>query len=504
MDEVERIRQELKTFRYKLRKSLKNQFGTIVVRGVPGGEKTRTVLDIAREIKTPKVYVGELKKLVNYVVKYIKDELNEEAVRIRSKYEVCDTVREALDNKIIIKFKDPETGEEIVIENLNYLITVLKTCLSCDVDKCPFYDEIRQVFSEDKFVCMTSAMFSILSMFLSKVFEKKLIIFDEVDWVFRQALTVIDYSIVKQLKELAIKSKREEIREGVRRFLRNLVPVFLKDPSKYAVKLRFPEARYVLISATLPDSLVVRTRVFFPPKQAIFSMPTIIKDYFWVNLEKINVMHIKSREYVPIEERTGALLRVIEQLYDTYNFKVCICSPKYEVTKALKETLETSGFRTFTDLEPEELPGIHYRDKCVIVITIAGETYRGVSLCDCEAILCLYQRHRNYPPFYPDIHSIIIEDLDPEEIDTNVAKVINDCINVQTYFRTNRIRLLPHLVYFLDLRSYTAFKEVFQYYKGKAKWYSKFLNARKVWLRSFNIREVMEDLDKLYEERFIR
>ena len=386
----------------------------VTVKGLPGGGKSLTTLKclVGYSSIFKVVYSAPLRSLRNYWGKRFGMRI------VRSRDEVC-----------------PIIGNISEDDVLTYLIKCAKACANCNAFYCEFKELFKNFIRSSRgLFALTHKMLMILYLASPEAFKNTILIIDEADSLFEQ------WSIVCELDKLRClyKSGDSITRKVVKRLAENCLVygkwVYFK-PVVPLARVTF------LVSATLIEELLDLMPIPSLPRRTIYIKSEFKDDIAW----NYRILKWKERDlWFP------KVLNLIERYCSS---RVGIASRNYALTRMIHEHLEAS-FKVTSDYYHRKP-----KDAEVIIWTTRGKWYRGVSLPDTDTIFCFYQ----YPlevyeePINPVIMKVFVEK------DIEYFKLLNDATNVQSYFRSNRVRNKKHLIVFLDARGYHAFNEVFPY-----------------------------------------
>ncbi|NPA70752.1 MAG: hypothetical protein GXO26_08080 [Crenarchaeota archaeon] len=441
--------------------------------GLPGGGKTRTVVYsmilLARALGTRLIVSVPLRSLRNWLVERYIPSLGYSAEMIRSKEETCPHVRDSIHDCSNI---------------LEYLYNLVRTCGECGESYCEFRSQIREFFQGSGHIwVMTHNLLYVLYLMNSRVFNRTILVIDEADSLadlYRLAFT-------RRELEHAVRNMRRDRywREVVRRVLRSVI----QFGNLYFYRPELPLGRLtVLISATLHPRVI-----------SCFNIPQTYTIYYAGIRAQVLDRYALYPQYLSsiegIEQRAGKYLspsRWVPELAETVidlvdrGKSIGIASKNYQITLRLEEMLRERGIDVRSDVSCREPP--HYGENIQVIIwTTRGRWFRGVSLPDTDIIFCLYQTPTGADPTYMT-HGYCDDDLD---LAYDMVRIMNNAVNVQSYYRSNRRRDMEHTVVLLDVRSWEAMIETLRHYANvvRGDWYQRL--SRPVKIRT--VKELVEE-----------
>ena len=398
-------------FELLFRLSSDNNKWLAVVKGLPGGGKSRATLsnliNYSRAVKV--VYSAPLRSLRDYWANYFGMEV------IKSRDELCPAIKLVEEDNV-----------------LDYLVACAEVCSNCN-GNCEFKELFKNfIRSKHGSFALTHKMLMVLYLATPDAFKNSLLVIDEADSLFEQWSIVCELDKVKYL----LKYGDRIAKRVVRRLVKNCIAfgkwVFFK-PVVPLARVTF------LVSATLiPEFLEL-----MPIPEDVPCRTFYVKSEFKDRL-------VWNCSLLKWEERESWTPKALEFIEAHLTGRVGIASRNYRLTKAIHDYFQNK-YEVTSDYYHEKPK----RDAKIIVWTTRGKWYRGISLPDTDVIFCFYQ----YPLDAPPLNPYLIKAID--ERDVKYFQLLNDAVNVQSYFRSNRIRRREHIMYFMDRRGYTALNRVF-------------------------------------------
>jgi len=510
------------------------RFG-IVVRGLPGGYKTRLTLEsltsiyrILTRYRIPVVIAEPTRALRDYCVRIALERLHsDDIVVFRSKSEICPTYKERI-------YEIYKTVLRKVIEDIRYaeqklrygkifgtyLISILaelyaryKICSECSQrPNCEFYQNLRQLASRQvKMYFVTHRLLQILVHMTPKLFRRCIIVIDEVDQyldVFRQVMTREHLRVLEKL------AKFDPAWNRVVKAIENQL-VGSEVVGIYFLKPAIPKALLpILISATVDIDDIYFAYEVFAKQRIHFDVYTVSVKMLDKCVLCNNIIYmvgelVEVPKHVTVlkpEEAAKRLAKIAVELVN-HGLKVGIASRSYDFTQLLAHELSQYGVKFFSDVKYRkssvDIREVRERLQTadILIWTTRGKLSRGISFPDCNVIICTYQAAEIVRPTihifdYVLIHS---EDIEDEEIRTFIRKIC-DAHNVQSFFRANRNRDMKHIFLFADKRAWEAMLQTFKPYARESrtfkKWYESELQRPRITdlKRSKNVVETVLSL----------
>ncbi|RLE92259.1 MAG: hypothetical protein DRN04_10825 [Thermoprotei archaeon] len=394
-------------FELLFRLSSDNNRRLAVVKGLPGGGKTRTTLanTVLYSNLAKVVYAAPLRSLRNYWAKQYGMEV------IKSRDEVCPAV----------KYIEAE-------DTVDYLVACARICRGCQ-KTCEFKEAFKNFIKSSRgLFALTHKMLLVLYTAAPRAFQNTLLIIDEADSLFDQWSIVCEYSKLKELWRTGDPLTRKVVKRLAKNCFRFGKYVYFK-PIVPLTRITF------LVSATLPPELLE----LMPLPENTPCTTIYIKSEF----KDIILWSRKTLKWSEKDEWLPTVLKTIKE-YSCKFRKIGIASRNYTLTKILHEYMEAS-FKVTSDYYDKKP-----RAAEVYIWTTRGKWYRGISLPDTDIVFCFYQYPLETKPLNPLVLRTIVEK------DIEYFKLLNNAVNTQSYFRSNRKRSKTHVIVLLDRRSYHA------------------------------------------------
>jgi len=399
----------------------------LIVTGLPGGGKTKTVMNLLSHMfsKTKVVYAAPIRRLRNWVAELFGGEV------LTSKVEVCH------------KMKSCSSAYD-------YLKFILENCPSCGAGCVS--EMVKLLHGGRGLMCTTHQMLYIASLHSPSAFRNSVVVIDEAEcWLDLFTVFAREEEFAK-LKALATGKMRALLRRLERSLIKTWGGLLLFKPVAPASRL------LILISATLPEDLMFLFPLTEDSEEGGYSIHRVVlesemHDEFFVNYGVLKWDDWSWR---------AKLLDLALKLYDEGK-SVGIASRNYELTKYLTSELSSRGVQVYSDVLGKR-PPFNLEGRITGIWTTRGKWYRGISLPDTDAIIATYQSPLE------KTQSALID----VAFDNGIPffKLMNDCVNVQSYFRSNRMRSRRHEVYLADIRSWHAMRSVLSHF-SKTRWFEK-------------------------------
>jgi len=398
----------------------------LVVTGLPGGGKTKTVMNLLSHLfkSTKVIYAAPTRSLRDWVAKTFDGQ------SLTSRAEAC-----------IHELEHPSA--------LEYLKFIVEVCSNCE-HKC--ISEISKLFSNDKgLFCTTHHMLYIVASQSPSVFKRSIVVIDEAECWLDLFTVFAREEEFRELKARASGKAKAMLRRLEKSLIRNRAGLLFFRPA-------VPRSRLLIfVSATLPEGLLY----LFPIDDGGEGGYTIhrvvlrseMKDDFYVNYA---ILRHDDESWKP------RMLRLILQLYDEGK-SVGIASRNYRLSEYLTSELRSMGVEVYSDVLGRR-PDFNLNGRFIVLWTTRGKWYRGLSLPDTDAIIATYQSPMDFN------QSALIDEIFDNEIP--YFRLMNDCVNTQSYFRSNRIRSKRHEVYLLDVRAWRALRESLSHF-SMTDWFDK-------------------------------
>jgi hypothetical protein len=233
---------------------------------------------------------------------------------------------------------------------------------------------------------------------------------------------------------------------------RRISRIFEKVGGKYYVKAGHALAamRYMLLSATLPPSL-----------KTILSEVGGYDDYTYTTTPEREDIFIIYSGVIPWLEMRRGLKKIASIILGvctppTQAGGICaVVSKNKEATDALASELRRFGMPVISDQDPA-VRGIPQGYSGVVIITVGGRFYRGVSLPEADVVVSMFQR------FYRDPEHPALTPLSADGLDTAYSYELAQASNLQASYRCNRSGGKRHVMVFLDGRYYDSFSTYYE------------------------------------------
>ena len=510
----------------KLARTVAPRFG-IIVKGLPGGLKTRTTLEtlismhsVFTRAKIPIVIALPTRVLRDYCARMALERLTEnDVVVFRSKSEICPTYREqvvdvykALLRRVLqdVRYAEAKLGYSAIfgknmIRMLAELYVRYKVCRECSSRaNCEFYQNLRLLLANTpKLYFMTHKLLQILVHTSPLLFKRCIIVIDEVDQyidVFRRVMTIEHAKVIEKL------AKIDPIWNRILGTLRRQL-ILSRGTGILFVKPAMPRCLLpILISATVDIEDIDLAYAIAHRKKYIFDVYTVstkIIDKCVVCHNLIYMLGETGENVVKPRDAAKKIAAIVAELVSS-GLRVGIAARSYDFAELLTYELSPYGIKFFTDAKyrKQNLSIREIREQLrtvdVIIWTTRGKLSRGVSLPDCDVIICTYQAADLVKPSDHVIDYVVLGMYEEEIDDTTLrlfAHKICDAHNVQSFFRANRNREMKHVFLFADRRAWEAMIRTFREYAKRSrtfeKWYKQeLLKPKRTDLR--NTRHVVE------------
>ena len=419
----------------------------LIVLGLFGGGKTRTVMHTLLQLANTKiVYAAPLRKLRDWMYYYARGKCD--VYRVRSKIETCPTV------SMFVR-------EEDLSSPIEYMYNIIRICSGCRdraLGKCTFLNEVKTFTTANSgLFVMTHNILYVLNLMKPDAFNNTIVVVDEADEYIDMFKFILSEA---QMNEIAEMAKRDVIWKKVLARLRSSL---LQFGTMYFAKPLVPVAPLlILISATLNLNHVN----FIPLKKyysiyidCVRSQMIDVCITFPKRLAVAKIVENEKSEYVEREKWIEELVEVTVRIYDMER-SVGIACRNYGVNREIYAKLRERGVRCFSDVHQRDPPPFNTSPPYVVLWTTRGRWYRGVSLPDTDVIFCTYQTTKE---------ALVIARGGLTErrhlMSYRAADIgykypfltySNCASNVQSYFRTNRIRSKRHYIVLLDERAKKA------------------------------------------------
>ncbi len=413
-------------------------YKVLCVYGLPGGGKTRTTLSaVVNALSRHKIVISvPLKSLRNWIAREFLPSLGAYSEIVKSKEECCDIVRSCI------------TGNEPF---LHYLKKIIETCSRCGEPWCEFKEHVLRFFkSSSGIFVMTHHLSYLLYLMNPSAFRNAVVVIDEADAWSDLYRYVCSEREIEEARQLAKRDKTW--REVLRRVLKSCI----RFGNMYFTKPTPPLGRLiVLISATLKPSMMRFLNIPDSYTTYMTAIRSKMLDRYILYPRLLSTMSNTPPKYLPPDRWLKYIPEVIVELVDR-GFNIGFASRSYSVSRAIYEEVRQYGIDVCCDAVSSEPPRFSSRYR-VIIWTTRGRWFRGVSLPDTWVIFCTYQYPSQICPTFREYDQA---DEDIYELPT-VVRACNDAVNVQSYFRTNRVRDRMHITVFLDARAWWAMTSIF-------------------------------------------
>jgi len=458
-----------------------------IVNGLPGGGKTRFILSRVAQLanKVKVIYASPLRVLRDWASEYAS-RYTDKVYVIKSKFESCDILKERIEDEDLENY-------------LQYLYKVIQVCSNCSMrkeGKCEFGKAIFQfIHSRTGFWCMTHHVLYLLTLMLLnvKALTESIVIIDEAEQYADLFRYVCDVFTFERLKQLA---QRDKIWKDIVKRI---------DKIKYIwghmifLPPIFPQSRLViLVSATLTidnpvitalrdeEYLILPFYVHSEINDVCIVYPKILIDKRVHVEEGLTMKHLCFSKYCKItDEFLAKLCDTIVEIYDN-GYSIGIACRNHALNHYLTDKLKNEyGLRVYSEVELEKPPKRDVPKPYVVLWTTRGKWFRGVSLPETEVVICFYQNiigainemiKRDPTNYQQNLLTYLINDWG---IEYPIVKYQEINYNVQSFYRTNRVRSMRHYMVFIDVRSHEATLQAFRYMQSE-EWYYKYLMNPKV------------------------
>jgi len=398
-----------------------------MVLGRPGAGKTSLVL---RSIKRAREHGNNRKILIVTPLHALRDsvsrrltELDIEHYVLRSRPELCPMY----------------DGEENVL-------SFFAKCPKCSLrkeKKCPYYNQYNEIKDHNLIVTTFSFM-----PIIAPTWEADIVIVDEADSLIQFWASGIDKREVNLLLETLPEKEAKRVKEFFETFFSHDWgdTVYFRKPWLPASKVLF------LLTATIPrvlEHFVVDLEVMF---YNLVGRPWNV-NFLSLAFESNDVIiSLNEHFYLPAGSKwlklAESLTQTITAVAQSKGLTTHIICRSNEQHKRFYEYFKKMGFNVLSELYDDKPDYSAKYD--VILTTVSGKWFRGVSLPEADVIIGFYQAGTNQNFKTP-------KELDTWfTLDPKIRKAyVNDItqgLNLQALFRCNRKPQKPHLVILFDGR----------------------------------------------------